>query len=275
MKRTAFSATAAVSLLVLLSTIALAGSVRLKLATTTSTADTGLLDAVLPPFEKMTGLRVDVIPVGTGRALKLAENGDVDVVLVHNREAEDAFVEKGYGVNRRDVMYNDFAIVGPPEDPAGINGKRSAAEALAAIALARAPFVSRGDDSGTHMREKALWRAAGLSPAGPWYMEAGQGMGATLIIAGEKKAYCLADRATVTSFRDRTGLVILVEGDPALLNRYGIIAVSPARHPRANYMGAMSVIAWLTSPDGQRMIGEFRKEGAVLFRPDAYSAASM
>jgi tungstate transport system substrate-binding protein len=251
---------------------------RLKLAATTSTVDTGLLDSLLPPFEKKFTVKVDVISAGTGKAIRLAENGDVDCILVHAREQEEKFVNEGHGVNRRAVMYNDFVIVGPENDPAHVAGKRDAVSALTAIAGAQAPFVSRGDDSGTHQKEKELWKEAGLAPGGAvpsppkgaWYMETGQGMGATLTIADEKKAYCLADRATYTAFSDKVGLRILCEGDRRLLNQYAIVAVSPARHPHVNYIHAICLIGWLTSPEGQKMIGDFKKKGFVLFRPNAY-----
>lgn len=246
---------------------------RLKLATTTSTVDTGLLDALLPPFEKANGLTADVISVGTGKALALARNGDVDAVLVHARADEDRLVADGEGVNRRDVMYNDFVLLGPAKDPAGVAGKNDAAGAFAAVARAAAPFVSRGDDSGTHKKEKELWKAAGVTPSGGWYMEAGQGMGATLMMADEKGAYCLADRATAVAFGGKIALRTLCEGDKRLLNPYGVIAVSPAKHPGVNYRGAMALIAWLTSLEGQRMIGGFKMNGVVLFHPSAYGEA--
>ncbi len=242
---------------------------RLKLATTTSTDNSGLLVELLPPFETRYGIAVDVIAVGTGKALKLGETGDVDAVLVHARAAEDAFVAAGYGVNRRDVMHNDFVLLGPASDPAGVKGLVDAAEALRRIASSRSPFASRGDDSGTHKKEKALWTAAGVSPGGRWYMETGQGMGATLTVADEKAAYVLTDRGTYLAFRDRIDLPILAEGDPRLFNPYGIIAVNPARHEGIAYVEAMLLIAWVTSPRGQAIIGGFRKEGKVLFHPDA------
>lgn len=246
---------------------------RLKLATTTSTVDTGLLDTLLPPFETQCGLRVDVISVGTGKAIALARNGDVDVILVHAREDEDRLVADGEGVNRRDVMYNDFVLLGPAKDPAGIAGTRDPAGAFAAIARAGAPFVSRGDDSGTHKKEKELWKAAGISPAGARYMESGQGMGATLMMADEKGAYCLVDRATAVAFGKKVSLTTLCQGDRRLFNPYGIIAASPAKHPAVNYRGAMALIAWVTSPEGQKMIGGFKKDGVVLFHPSAYGEA--
>ncbi len=242
---------------------------RIKLATTTSTDNSGLLAAVLPSFEKKYDTKVDVIAVGTGRALKLGENGDVDVVLVHARSAENEFVEKGFGVNRRDVMYNDFVLVGPETDPARLKGSSAPADALRLIAGATAPFISRGDDSGTHKKEKQLWALAGIEPEGKWYMEAGQSMGAVLQIADEKRAYTLTDRGTWIAFAEKLDLIIVVEGDPTLFNPYGIIAVNPAKHPEINYMGAMLLIGWLTSPEGQRLIGDFRKGGNALFIPSA------
>lgn len=243
---------------------------RLKLATTTSTHDTGLLELILPPFEKKLDITVDVISVGTGKAIRLGENGDVDVILVHAREAEEKFVNDGHGVNRRDVMYNDFVLLGPKDDPAGIRGGQDTVAALKAIAKAEVPFVSRGDDSGTHKKERKLWKEADITPEGTWYMEAGQGMGATLKIADEKKAYCLADRATTIAFEDKIELTILCEKDPRLLNRYGVIAVNPATHPHANYIHAMAFIGWLTSPKCQKMIGGFTRKGKTLFHPDVH-----
>jgi tungstate transport system substrate-binding protein len=241
--------------------------VRLKLATTTSTENSGLLAELLPPFERSTGIRVDVIAVGTGKALRLGRSGDVDAVLVHARESENAFVAEGYGVNRRDVMHNDFVLLGPPADPAGIRGGRDAASALRALAEKGALFVSRGDDSGTHKNERRLWREAGMTPAWEGYLETGQGMGASLVVADEKRAYCLADRGTFLAFRDKVELNVLVEGDPDLHNPYGIIAVNPGRHPGVKYRQAMRLIAWVTSPEGAEIIGSFRLGGEVLFHP--------
>ncbi len=240
---------------------------RVRLATTTSTENSGLLAALLPPFEKRHGVKVDVIAVGTGKALRLAENGDVDVVLVHAREAEERFVAAGFGVGRRDVMHNDFVIVGPAADPAGIAGSRDAAKAFQAIARARAPFVSRGDESGTHQREKALWRAAGVQPAPPWYREVGHGMGGTLTVASEKQAYTLADRGTWTACRRKVELVLLCEGDPLLANPYGIIAVNPQRHGHVRFAEAMKLIEFVTSPEGRQIIAGFRVDGEQLFFP--------
>ena len=242
---------------------------RIKLATTTSTDNTGLLDALLPPFEEMLNVRVDVIAVGTGKALKLGENGDVDVVLVHARAAEEKFLADGFGVNRRDVMYNDFVLVGPAEDPAGIRGAEDIADALRTLAEAQVPFLSRGDDSGTHKKERALWKDAGLTPDGRWYMESGQGMGPTLLMADEKRGCTLVDRGTLIAYRERVDLVILSEGDPRLFNPYGILAVDPARHDHVNYVYAMALIGWVTSAEGQGLIREFTVGGEQLFHPNA------
>jgi tungstate transport system substrate-binding protein len=241
----------------------------LKLATTTSTDNSGLLKTLLPPFEKMLNARVDVIAVGTGKALTLGENGDVDIVLVHARAAEDQFIRRGYGVNRRDVMYNDFIIIGPAQDPAGIRGKDTIT-AMRSLSANKAPFVSRGDDSGTHKREKQLWKETGIEPSGEWYMEAGQGMGATLQIADEKRAYILTDRGTYLAYKDKIQMEILVEGDEDhLANPYGIIAVNPARHPHVNYVYSMALIGWVTSVEGQKIIGTYKKFGERLFHPTA------
>ncbi|MCP4716485.1 MAG: solute-binding protein [Deltaproteobacteria bacterium] len=244
---------------------------RLKMSTTTSTDNSGLLAALLPPFEKMCNITVDVIAVGTGKALKLGENGDVDVVFVHARGAENKFVEAGHGVNRRDVMYNDFVIVGPESDPAGIKGMKDAPAALAKIAKAGAAFISRGDDSGTHKKEKKLWEKSGVTPKGTWYQEVGQGMGAVLKIADEKKGYTMADRGTFLAFSKKISLPVLVEGDSILYNPYGIIAVNPAKYGHVNYVKAMALIGWITSVKGQKIIKEFGTEkfGRPLFVPMA------
>ena len=241
---------------------------RIRLATTTSTENSGLLYVLLPPFEKKFNVKVDVIAVGTGKALKLGENGDVDVILVHARKAEDAFIESGFGVNRRDFMYNDFVVTGPMSDPAGIKDE-TAPGAFRNIAGKRWFFTSRGDESGTSMKEKNLWVLAGIQPAGDWYLETGQGMGATLQIADEKKAYCLVDRGTFIAFKKKTDLVILCEGDEMFFNPYSIIAVNPSLHPHVKYSYSMALIGWVTSPEGQKIIGDFKKEGKVLFFPSA------
>ncbi|MFP4057302.1 MAG: substrate-binding domain-containing protein [Candidatus Brocadiia bacterium] len=243
---------------------------RLRLATTTSTENSGLLEVLLPPFEEEHGIRVDVIAVGTGKALRLAENGDVDAVLVHAPEREERFVAAGHGVDRRRVMHNDFVILGPSSDPAKVAAAGGdAAKALAAIAAAGAPFVSRGDDSGTHIKERSLWRAAGIEPQGEGYMEAGQGMGATLTIADEKRAYTLADRGTFVAFRGHIDLVALCQGDPRLHNPYSIIAVNPQRHPSVDYAAATKLADFLVSPRGQRLIAGYRRDGEQLFVPHA------
>ena len=235
---------------------------RLKVSSTTSTDNTGLFHALNPPFEKRFRCRVDVIAVGTGKALKIGEMGDSDVVFVHSRPAEDAFVAAGHGINRRDVMYNDFIIIGPAKDPAGIRGTRDAPKALSAIAKAGVPFISRGNDSGTHKKEIFLWKRAGIVPQGRWYSEAGQGMGVVIQIANEKLGYTLADRGTYLAYRNKISLEILCEGDPDLFNPYGIIAVNPAKHPHVNYVLAMAYIGWFTSPDGQKII-TWGPKGAV------------
>jgi tungstate transport system substrate-binding protein len=249
-----------------------AESDRLILATTTSTQDAGLLDAILPDYEQSTGIEVNVIAVGTGAALKLGEDGNADVLLVHARAREDAFMAAGHGVRREDVMYNDFVVVGPPSDPAGIQGMGDAAAAFAQIAQAEAPFISRGDDSGTHMKEQAIWNAAGVEPAGDGYVSAGQGMGATLTMADEQGGYTLSDRATYLSRTlEGTELVILVQGDPRLFNPYGVIAVNPAKSDEINAQAANRFIDWLISVPTQEMIADFGREkfGQPLFVPDS------
>ncbi|KFB77071.1 MAG: PBP superfamily domain protein [Candidatus Accumulibacter cognatus] len=238
----------------------------LRLATTTSTDNSGLLRAILPQFEWQQGIRVQIISVGTGKALKLAENGDVDVVLVHDRQAEEAFVAAGYGVNRRDVMYNDFVIVGPASDPATLRGGREVLEAFRQIAARQARFVSRGDDSGTERMERSYWQQLGIATKGaPWYVSAGLGMGEVLTMAGEMQAYTLTDRATFASYKTRTGLAILVQGDPRLFNPYGVIAVNPKRYPEIHFAGAMALIEWLSSAAGHSAISAFRPNGEQLF----------
>ena len=251
-----------------------AEQIRLRMATTTSTDNSGLLDSILPQFTKAAGIRVDVIPVGTGKALKLAERGDVDVVLVHAPEAEQAFVDGGWGVNRRSVMVNDFLIVGPPEDPAEVKKAASLVNALERIKVSGARFISRGDDSGTHKKELGLWPLAGGPPSGASYLDAGQGMEATLRIAHEKRAYTLTDRGTYLAVGKTLDLVPVCQGDATLENPYSIIAVNPARHRHVRYMDAMTLIGWVTSHEGQSLIGAFRKEGEVLFHPTAIPEAN-
>lgn len=245
---------------------------KLILATTTSTADSGLLDFILPDFEAKTGVEVDVIAVGTGQALELGENGDADVLLVHSRAREDAFMADGHGVRREDVMYNDFVIVGPEVDPAGLQGVAKVKKAFGMMADAEATFVSRGDDSGTHSKEKAIWAEAGIEPAGDWYVSAGQGMGAVLVMAGEQQAYTLSDRATFLAVKQEgLDLVILVEGDPMLFNPYGIMAVNPDKNDEINNELANEFIDWMVSYETQEMISSFgvAEFGAPLFVPDS------
>ncbi|MDP8256318.1 MAG: substrate-binding domain-containing protein [Candidatus Alcyoniella australis] len=248
--------------------VASAEEMRIKLATTTSTDNSGLLAYLLPEFEKASGYKVDVIAVGTGKAIRHGENGDVDVILVHAPAAEQAFVDSGFGVQRVGVMENDFIILGPADDPAGIKGL-SVTEAFAKLAASGQPFISRGDDSGTHKKELLIWAKAEIEPKGDWYMEAGQGMGACLTIADEKKCYVLADRGTYLARKKGLDIVVLNEGDPLLANPYAIIAVNPAKHPHVNTKGAQSLIDWITSPAAQQLIGDFRVDDEVLFKPTA------
>jgi len=250
-------------------TQAFAASNVLRLATTTSTQNSGLLDDILPIFEKETGITVKVIAVGTGKALKLGTNGDVDVVLVHARPAENAFMAAGSGVNRRDVMYNDFVIVGPDDDPAGIKGMKDVTKAFATIAKSHSTFISRGDDSGTNKKELRIWKAANIKPKGEWYRAAGQGMGRVLTMAGEMNAYTLTDRGTWLAYQSKLPLKILMQGDKRMFNPYGVMAVNPNKYKDVNYMGAMEFIAWLTSVEGQNMIRDYRIHGKQLFTPEA------
>ncbi len=244
----------------------------LKMATTTSTQDSGLLNELLPAFQKKTGYEVQVTAVGTGKALKLGENGDVDVVLVHARADEDKFVEAGFGDKRYSVMYNDFIFVGPEEDPAKVKDTKTTADALKQIADTKSPFVSRGDDSGTHKMEKKLWEKAGVKPEGEWYREAGQGMGEVLQMSGELKAYTLTDRGTWLATMDKSPLKIVLEGDKTLMNPYGIIAVSQKRYPDVNHAGAQALIDWMISAEGQQAIGNYKINGQALFTPSADAA---
>ncbi len=239
---------------------------RLRISTTTSTENSGLLRVLLPPFEQKNNCRVDVIAVGTGKALKLGETGDVDVVLVHARRLEDKFVADGFGVNRRDVMYNDFVILGPFDDPVGVRQAKTAAEALAKIAGARRTFISRADESGTHQMEKELWQEAGVTPRGAWYVEAGRGMGEVIIMATERQAYALADRGTYNVFKSgKTDLKIVFEGEKSLFNPYGVIAVNPQKHKHANNHLAMKFIDYITGPEGQKIIADFKVDDEPVF----------
>lgn len=250
---------------------AAAGQRFITVASTTSTQDSGLFGHILPLFRAKTGIEVRVVAQGTGQALDTARRGDADVAFVHARAQELKFVADGDGLERRPVMYNDFVLVGPTADPAGVKGK-PVAEALKAVADKKAPFVSRGDRSGTHAAELALWKAAGLDPAGSrpdWYREIGQGMGAALNAAGAMGAYTLADRGTWISFRNKGDLAVLVEGDKSLFNQYGVMLVNPAKHPHVKAADAQAFIDWLTGPDGQNAIAGYTIEGQRLFFPNA------
>lgn len=263
---------------------------RLKLSTTTSTENSGLLNALLPPFEMLCACKVDVIAVGTGKALKLGETGDVDVVLVHARALEDKFVAEGYGVNRRDVMYNDFVIIGPSNDPADVRHAGTAADAFKRIAIERTIFISRGDESGTYQKENEIWAATATKPVGQWYRAAGQGMGEVINMATELRGYTLADRGTYNAYRHgKTDLVILFEGNKnlgnkrtamqsltveevtastgskGLFNPYGVIAVNPKRFPHVNYGLAMKFVEYVTGPEGQRIIVNYHVQGDPVF----------
>jgi len=243
----------------------------LILATTTSTQDSGLLDVLVPDFEKKSGYVVKTIAVGTGAALAMGKKGDADVLLVHAPASEMKLVDSGDAVDRRLVMHNDFVFVGPKDDPAHIRGATSAVEALQKISQAKALFISRGDDSGTNKKELALWKKANLQPKGDWYQQSGQGMGATLQIASEKGAYTLTDRATYLHLRDKLELEILSEGDALLKNIYHVMEVNPQKHPGVNAQGATAFADYLTSPETQKMIGVYGKDqfGQPLFFPDA------
>ncbi len=242
---------------------------RLRLATTTSTENSGLLCTLLPPFEKANNCKVDVIAVGTGKALKLGERGDVDVVLVHARKAEDKFVADGYGVNRRDVMYNDYIIVGPKQDPAGLRQAKTAEEAFKRLGEGKADFISRGDASGTNQKELEIWKQVGITPKGKWYVEAGRGMGVVLQMANEKSAYTLVDRGTYVAFEGKLDLVILFQGDKLLFNPYGVIALNPKKNAGVNFELANKFLDYLTGPEGQKMIAGFKVNGKQLFFPNA------
>ncbi|MDO9573501.1 MAG: substrate-binding domain-containing protein [Candidatus Contubernalis sp.] len=237
------------------------------LATTTSTYDSGLLDDMLPAFEEKYGIEVRVLPKGTGQALELGRGGDVDVLLVHDRSSELKMVEEGFFVDRSDVMYNDFIIVGPASDPAGIKGINEAKEALKAIARGNHIFVSRGDNSGTHSMEVSLWEAAGISDCGRGYKSVGQGMGDTLRMADEQEGYTLTDRATYIALKEALEMDILLEGDSALFNQYGIMAVNPDKHSHIKYESALKLIDFFMSEEGQKMIADYKLQEEVLFFP--------
>ena len=241
----------------------------IRLATTTSTENSGLLGLLLPRFTRQTGYRVHVIAVGTGKALRMGRDGDVDVVLVHAPKAEAEFVANGFGAQRHSVMYNDFVLIGPAHDPAGINTAPSVTDAMLRIANHSALFISRGDDSGTHKKELTLWDTIQLQTRGNWYREAGQGMGKVIQIADEMEAYTLTDRGTWLAYRDKSSLRLLFAGDPLLHNPYGIIAVNPKRFPDINYSGANKLITWITAAPAQSLIASYQIAGSRLFTPSA------
>ena len=256
---------------------AAAGERFITVASTTSTEASGLFGHLLPIFERATGIEVRVVAVGTGQAIRLAERGDADVLLVHHRPSEEKFVAEGFGVRRHDVMYNDFVLVGPKGDPAGVRGLPDAAAALRRIAEAGAAFASRGDDSGTHKAELALWKAAGVDVAaasGAWYRETGSGMGQTLNTASGLDAYALADRGSWIGFANKGDLEILVEGDKRLFNQYGVILVNPEKHPQVKAGDGQAFVDWLVSRAGQAAIADFKLDGQQLFFPNAGMPAS-
>jgi tungstate transport system substrate-binding protein len=249
----------------------------ITVASTTSTENSGLFSHLLPRFQQDSGIEVRVVAVGTGQAIKIGERGDADVLFVHHKPSEEQFVDAGYGVARQDVMYNDFVVVGPTADPAGIRGQADVAAALAQIAAKQAVFVSRGDDSGTYKLEVSLWKTAGVDVAagsGTWYREVGAGMGATLNIASAMGGYALTDRGTWISFNNKKDLAIIVEGDPRLFNQYGAILVNPAKHAHIKAQDGRAFIDWLISDKGQRAIADFRVRGEQLFFPNAKKGGS-
>ena len=244
----------------------------ITVSSTTSTTDSGLFTHLLPKFQAATGIEVRVVSQGTGQALDTGRRGDADVVFVHAKAQEEKFVAEGFGVERKPVMYNDFVLIGPRQDPAGIKGSKDIAEALKAVQAKAAPFVSRGDKSGTHSAELNLWKAAGIDIAaakGPWYREIGQGMGAALNTSSSMGAYVLSDRATWINFKNRGDLEIMVEGDKRLFNQYGIILVNPAKHAHVKAADGQAFINWVLSPDGQKAIADYKINGEQLFVPNA------
>lgn len=242
------------------------------IASTTSTENSGLFAYLLPQFTEQSGIEAWVVAVGTGQAIRNAQNGDADVLFVHHKPSEEQFVAAGYGVQRHDVMYNDFVIIGPNDDPAGIKGSNDAVAALSKIATSGAAFASRGDDSGTHKKELGLWQQTDVDvneASGSWYRETGSGMGATLNTASAMNAYVLSDRATWLNFGNKGELTILAEGDPQLYNQYGIILVNPARHPHVKAESGQQFIDWILSDEGQQLIGEYKINGQQAFFPNA------
>lgn len=249
----------------------------ITVASTTSTEQSGLFKHLLPVFEKKTGIQVRVVALGTGQALDVARRGDADVVFVHARSAEEKFIAEGHGVKRMPVMYNDFVLIGAKTDPAKIAGGKDIVQALRGVKSAAAPFVSRGDRSGTHIAELDLWQAAGIDIAkekGPWYRDTGQGMGPALNTASSMNAYILSDRATWLAFKNRGDLAILVEGDKRLFNQYGVILVNPDRHPSVKRADAQAFIDWLVSPEGQKVIADYKVGTQQLFFPNANDAGA-
>jgi len=256
----------------LLGTPTLAADESIIVQSTTSTQNSGLFNELLPKFEKDTGIKANVVAVGTGQAIKNAQNCDGDVLFVHSKPDEVKFVENGHGLKRHDVMYNDFVIVGPKSDLAGVSGMKDVSAALKKIAEASAPFASRGDNSGTHKAELRLWQDAGVDPtqaSGTWYRETGSGMGATLNAAAGMGAYALADRGTWISFKNKADMDIVVEGDDKLFNQYGVIAVNPAKCPSVKADAARKFVDWVISPEGQKAIADYKIEGEQLFFPNA------
>ena len=269
-----------VAVLVLLAVVAMpavAAERFITVASTTSTENSGLFGFILPKFQQATGIEVRVVAVGTGQAIKNAERGDADVLFVHHQPSEEQFVAQGFGVKRYDVMYNDYVLLGPQSDPAGLKGTKDIVAALSRIAATAAPFVSRGDDSGTHKLELSLWEAAGIDvkkASGSWYREAGSGMGATLNTASGLDAYTISDRGTWISFKNKGRLGLVVEGDPRLFNQYGVIPVNPVKHPHVKARDGQAFTDWLISDQGQKAIADFRVEGQQLFFPNAKKGGS-
>ena len=261
-----------VALLATMPTVAKAEQPYITVSSTTSTKNSGLYDFLLPKFTEKTGIEVRVVAVGTGKAIRLAQAGDADVLLVHHKPSEEKFVAEGYGVERFDVMYNDFVLIGPEQDPASIRGEVDATTALQKIASSGQPFASRGDDSGTNKKELSLWATAGVdvnSASGGWYRETGSGMGATLNVAAGMNAYVLSDRSTWLKFGNKADLAILVEGDKRLFNQYGVILVSKARHPHIKAELGQTFIDWITGPEGQHYIADYKILGKQAFFPNA------
>jgi len=259
--------------LIMGSAAAVSAQTRIRMASTTSTQNSGLFDYLLPIFEKKTGIKIDVVAVGTGASIEIGKRGDADVVFVHAKEHELKAVEEGFFVNRHDVMYNDFLVIGPTNDPSKIKGMKSATEAFKKIADYGSPFVSRGDKSGTNTKELSIWKKAGLEPAGKkWYLEVGQGMEKTQRVADEKRAYTLTDRGTwlATKDKDKLDMIVVLEGDPTLFNQYGVMAVNPEKAKTAKYKEAMEFVNWIISKEGQDVIASFKdKNGNALFIPNA------